>query len=523
MESSCVRQTLIPATSKLFGDYLYDFDRVADFFPYYFGDSEAFVSASKQIDFPDSRRAALVSALREQNGDSDALQKLAQPGTVAVVTGQQVGLFSGPAYTVLKAVTAAKLAQKLSDSGVAAVAVFWLATEDHDLAEVDHAWVFDRHVTPRKISLPQTANGGPVGEVAFESWPLDDLRSALGDLPFAEDVIAKVADAYRPGATLGSAFRAFLKDILSELDLLYVDPLAPSIRDITAPFLSRAVEEIPSLIPLVRQRDAELVARGYHAQVHIEENSSLLFLVNGKRNAVRWKDGQFVAKDRTYTTAELAQLGHSLSPNALLRPVMQDYLLPTVAYVGGPAEVAYMAQAQVLYEKLLGRMPVIFPRNSMTLLDERATKILDKYGLKVTDLLDTRLQATSRIACKLVPAGLAEEFGAVRGTLAESIEKLQSDLTGFDPTLEAAAKKSGAKILYQIDKLARKTANETMRRNKRAADDASYVLNLVYPERHLQERFYSIVPFLAKYGLDLPKQLMEQTQLACPDHIVRTI
>jgi uncharacterized protein YllA (UPF0747 family) len=202
---------------------------------------------------------------------------------------------------------------------------------------------------------------------------------------------------------------------------------------------------------------------------------------------------------------------------------MQDYLLPTVAYVGGPAEVAYMAQAQVLYEKLLGRMPVIFPRNSMTLLDERAAKILNKYGLKITDLLDNHDRVRSSFASKLVPPGLAGEFADVRSALSSSIRKLQSNLTGFDPTLESAAGKSGAKMLYQIDKLARKTASEAMRRSEKAGKDASYILNLVYPERHLQERFYSIVPFLAKYGLGLPKQLMEQTQLACPDHIVRAL
>ena len=523
MESSCVRHTLIPATSNLFGDFLYDFDRVKTFFPHYFGDSDAFLNAASRIDFPDSRRAALVSALREQNGDSNALRKLAQPGTVAVVTGQQVGLFSGPAYTIFKAITAARLAKNLSDNGIPAVPVFWLATEDHDLAEVDHALVFDQDAAPRKISLPPTANGSPVGEVAFENWPMEDLRAALGSLPFAGDVVARLANAYRPGATLGSAFRDFLKEILSELDLLYVDPLAPSIRDITAPFLSHAVTEIPALIPLVRKRDSELSAAGYHAQVHIEEDSSLLFLINGKRSPVRWKDGRFIARDRTYTAEELARMGKSLSPNALLRPVMQDYLLPTVAYVGGPAEVAYMAQAQVLYEKLLGRMPVIFPRNSMTLLDRRAAKILNKYGLKITDLLDNHDRVRSSFARKLVPPGLADEFAGVRTALASSIRKLQSNLTGFDPTLESAAGKSGAKMLYQIDKLARKTASEAMRRSEKAAKDASYILNLVYPERHLQERFYSIVPFLAKYGLDLPKQLMEQTQLACPDHIVRAL
>jgi bacillithiol synthase len=524
MEPSCVRHTNIPGTSKLFGDFLYHFQKVERFYSGYFGDPDSFRSAAQKIVFPDDRRAALVEALREQNGDSPQLEKLAQPGTVAVVTGQQVGLFSGPAYTVYKAVTAAKLAKELSAEGIPAVPVFWLATEDHDLAEVDHVWVFDDQARPRKIALSATSeNGGPVGAVEFA----DDLRSSitegLGRLPFAAEVIAALGKAYKPGTTLGAAFRTLLKDILKDLDLLFLDPLEPAIRRIGVPLLQCAVEALPSILPALRERNKELQSAGYHAQVNIETDTSLLFLINGKRTPVRWKDGSFVSRERTFTAAELGAQGTALSPNALLRPVMQDYLLPTVAYVGGPAEIAYMAQAQVLYDRLLGRMPVIVPRNSFTLLDTRAEKVLQKHDLKVTDLLDHHQLVKSRIAARLVPAGLADEFAEVRASLVSSIQGLQGTLANFDPTLQSAAKKSAAKMLHQIDKLARKTADETLRRDARAAKDADYVMNLIYPERHLQERFFSIVPFLAKAGMDLPKKLLDGAQLACPDHIVRPL
>lgn len=524
MEPSCVRHTNIPGASKLFADFLYHFERVERYYPSYFGDPEAYRKHAGQIIYPTDRRAALVAALRKQNGHSPQLTKLAEPGTVAVVTGQQVGLFSGPAYSVYKAVTAVKLARDLTDSGTPAVPIFWLATEDHDLAEVDHVWVFDENATPRKISLSATSgNGGPVGAVRFEDDLRDALRQSLGALPFAEDIGELVARAYQPGVPLGSAFRNLLGEILKDLDLLFLDPLEPEIREISAPFLQSAVQHVPSLVTALRERNRELEAAGYHAQVHLEADSSLLFLINGKRSPVRWKDGVFASRERTYTPEELAAQGTALSPNALLRPVMQDYLLPTIAYVGGPAEIAYMAQAQVLYENLLGRMPVIVPRNSFTLLDTRASKVLQKYDLKITDLLDHQQLVKSRIAAKLVPPGLTDSFAQIRATVASSIEDLQATLGGFDTTLEAAAKKSAAKVLFQVDKLARKAANESLRRDNRAAADAQYVMNLVYPERHLQERFYSIIPFLAQSGLDLPKRLLEEAKLACPDHIVRSL
>jgi uncharacterized protein YllA (UPF0747 family) len=242
-----------------------------------------------------------------------------------------------------------------------------------------------------------------------------------------------------------------------------------------------------------------------------------------KRTAIRWKDGRFVTKERSYSAAELAAEAEKISPNALLRPVMQDYLLPTVSYVGGPSEIAYMAQGQVLYRKLLGRMPVIFPRNSFTLLDARAAKLMDRFGLRLPDLLGHDEQVKSRIAGKLVPASLTEEFEALQANVRSNLEKVQSELCRFDPTLEKAARKSSAKITYQLEKLSRKTARETLRRDQRAAKDAAYLMNMVHPHRHLQERFYSIVPFLAKYGWDLPQRLSESVQLTCPHHMMRTI
>jgi uncharacterized protein YllA (UPF0747 family) len=194
-----------------------------------------------------------------------------------------------------------------------------------------------------------------------------------------------------------------------------------------------------------------------------------------------------------------------------------------VTYVGGPAEIAYMAQAQVVYQDLLGRMPVIFPRNGFTLLDARALKLMERYDVSVPDLLDHREHVRARIASKLIPTRLHEEFAQVRASAANLTTKLEADLRAFDPTLDAAARKGAAKILYQLDKLARKTAREAMRREERAGQEAEFLEHLVYPHRHLQERFYSIVPFLAKYGPDLPRRLMDEVQLGCPDHMVRVI
>jgi bacillithiol biosynthesis cysteine-adding enzyme BshC len=343
-------------------------------------------------------------------------------------------------------------------------------------------------------------------------------------LPFADEVLQKVNAAYRPDATLGSAFRSLLQDLLADYGLLFLDPLAPEVRAVSAPLMKEVAREIPELVSALQGRNQELADAGYHAQVHVDRDTSLLFLLNGhKRLPVRWNDGQFVTREGSFSAAELAARAESISPNALLRPVMQDFLLPTVSYVGGPAEIAYLAQSDVLYQKLLGRMPVIFPRNSFTLLDTRAAKVLQQHRLGVFDVFDDHEHLRSKIAADLVPGNVTSEFASFRAQVLSSLSKLQSTLHDFDPTLESAAQKSVAKIHYQVDKLAGKTSREAMRRDARATGDAEHLVNLVYPQRHLQERFYSILPFLAEYGLDLPNRLLEETQLVCPDHMVRTL
>jgi bacillithiol biosynthesis cysteine-adding enzyme BshC len=524
MQPSCVRQDQIPGTSKIFADYLYEFGKLNAFFPYSSWHAEGVVESAKTVSFPAGRRAKIVAALAAQNSDSAALNKLAQPNTVAVITGQQVGFLLGPAYTIFKALTAVQLAAHLNAQGIPAVPIFWLATEDHDLAEVDHAWVFNQEATPAKISLASSlVTGGPVGEVVLNEIPLAELRAALSDLPFAEEVMKEVAAAYHSGATLGSAFRKLLEQTLKGLGLLFLDPMAAGVREVAAPFLSDAVQRVPELLTALRARNVAIEKAGYHTQVHIDDDASLFFLLkNGRRWPVRWKDGKFSTKDGSYTVAEMSAMAGQLSPNALLRPVMQDYLLPTASYVAGPAEIAYFAQGAALYEKLLGRMPVIYPRNTFTLLDARAEKLLAKYGLRVPDLLDHHENVKGVLAAKLVPPALSEQIRAAQTSASQALAQLQGNLLHFDPTLEAASRKSTAKINYQFAKLERKIARETMRRDEHATKDAQYLVNLIYPQRHLQERFYSILPFLAKHGLDLPQQLLGEIQLSCADHMLRT-
>ena len=508
----CIRHTDLPGTSKLFADLCYDYARVARFYrhdPWQAGSLEA---AAGEIRYPDDRRAAMVRALAQQNPPSELLTRFAQPGTVAVVTGQQVGLFSGPAYTIYKALTAARIARTLSESGTPAVPVFWMATEDHDFAEVNHMWVFDTERRPVRLRTETPASGKPAGTYRMEAPPIEELRRALTGFPHAEEVVTAVAEAYQPGATMGAGFRALLLKLLERVGVLVLDPLDPAIRAIGAPLIRNAVQAAPELKGALLARSGDLAKAGYHAQVLVEEKTSLFFLLeHGERKALRLKDSEF---------ATLADRAEAVSPNALLRPVWQDFMLPTVAYVGGPGELAYFAQSAVLYERLLGRMPVITPRGGFTLLDARAEKLLTRFGLSLSDVMVHAEALEERIARTLVPDSLSTRFAETSAEADRLLNTLGTELQGFDPTLAAATAKSRAKVIYQFEKLRRKAQRETLRRNARAAADTAYLRGLLYPEGHLQERLHSILPFLAQHGLDLVDRLYNQVRPECPDHRV---
>ncbi|MBI4890954.1 MAG: bacillithiol biosynthesis BshC [Acidobacteria bacterium] len=506
MRCTRIPYTELPGTSALFGDYLNHFERTARFYSHDPRDLESLRRSAAAVRLGDGRRQQLAAALRRTNGETAALAQLELPDTVAVVTGQQVGLYSGPAYTIYKALTAVRLARMLSDSGARAVPVFWLATEDHDLDEIDHAWLFDNRQQPVKLSAQAAGKpGAPVGGIEITAAPIDELAASLRGFLYADEVLGLVEECYRPGRTLGQAFRELLQRLLAGYGLIFLDPLDPAIRSLAAPFLADAYQRRDELLARLLERGRELQQAGYHAQVLVDSGSSLFFrLENGRR--VRIPSGAEAGDPAT------------LSPNALLRPVMQDFLLPTAAYVGGPAEIAYFAQSQVLYQELLGRMPLAVPRAGFTLLDERARSLMARFAIPVHDCFHGETRLKERISARLIPESLEIAFEDVTSEVRNSIDRLYRELHTFDPTLGDSLTRSRGRILYQLDKNRRKAAREALRRDKQVDASASHLSNLVFPEKHLQERLYTILPFLARHGFDLMDTLFENVQPGCLDH-----
>ncbi|MCU1328187.1 MAG: hypothetical protein JWN34_3557 [Bryobacterales bacterium] len=520
MHCTCVRHADLPNTSRLYSDLTSHFDRVADLYPYPTNSLDA-IRRAAAFDFPAERRKAAVEALRPLNAGNPSLDRLAEPGTVAIITGQQVGLFSGPVYTIYKALTAIRIASDLNAAGIAAVPMFWLATEDHDFAEIDHGFAFGPDHQPIRMNIQ--ADGGaaprPVGERHIISSPIDELRKVLAGLPFADEAVDLATRAYAPGRTLGAAFTTLLREIFAKWNLLFIDPMHPAIRAHAAPILSEAVTRMPSLVRGVMDRSADLVHRGYHAQVLVDNQTSLVFaLRNGERIALHRAGDGFTGAGRKWTAEELAEDGSHLSPNALLRPVVQDYMFPTAAYVGGAAELAYLAQSAVLYDNLLGRQPVSFPRAGFTVIDERAAKRMGKYRLSVTDLLCTERELREKLAARLVPPGLSQRLTATQTAVSAALDTLDKELVRFDVSQSKALATSRRKIEYQMAKMVRKTGMQLLAKSEEATRDAASLSGLIFPDGHLQERVYCVLPFLASFGPEFVNDIYQQVRVECPDH-----
>ncbi len=527
----CIRHTELPHTTRLFADLVYQFDRVRSFYAHAPFDPGSFGAAAAGVRLEPSHRRALVEALALQNQDGgpaaqEHLDRLARPETLVVASGQQVGLYTGPIFTIYKALSAARLAAQLTARGIPAVPVFWLATEDHDLQEVHHAWVFDAQNRPVRLqALTSPDSRLPVGGVPVGDAARDLLRQALADLPHGPAVARLAERAYGNGATFAAGFRSLLRGLLERQGLLLLDPMAPPIRQLAAPLIRRAILAAPELATELLARGQALHAAGYHVQVHLEDKTSLVFLLEqGRRTALRRSGDTYFANGASHSSAALVarleSMPEDFSPNALLRPVVQDFLLPTVAYIGGPAELAYLAQAEVLYRRLLGRMPVALPRAAFTILDSHAAKLLDRYRLTVLDVLRGEAHLERSIAGSLIPAELETTFRQGQQQIQEALDSVHRQLAHFDPTLAAALGTSRRKIEHQFDKVRAKAGRESLRRQDRARSDAASLLGLILPHKALQERFYSVLPFLARHGLDLIDRLEAAIAFDCPDHQV---
>jgi bacillithiol biosynthesis cysteine-adding enzyme BshC len=516
----CYPISVLPRLSRLFLDYTTSHEPIAPFYA-------ATPFSWKPAAHNPAHRAALADLLRDQNlfwgAGEKALANIEKlrNGAGAIVTGQQVALFGGPLFTLFKAATAIHRAQKIG-----AVPIFWLASEDHDLAEVDHVTLPARHALHTlRLHSDESSAGRPVGAIPLGphiAQLLDRAAELIGGTPEFD----LLAAAYTPQATYASAFARWLAAVFADHGLIVLDASSRAFHALGAPVLRHAVEHAADLEAALHERDRLLAERGYHSQVLVAPSSSLLFLIDeatGARQPLRRKNGSWQAGKSSCSTTELLGIldaaPERLSPNALLRPVFQDYLLPTAAYVAGPAEIAYFAQSQVLYEAILGRMTPILPRLSATLIEPSIGKVLAQHELSLADILSTHPdELAHRLGARSLPIEGKMQLAAAGNALDGELQQLLSWMESLSPDLGRSAQASASKMRYQMNRLRRLAANYQLQREGSIRRHVDTLFFNLFPDRHPQERSIGGVAYLSRVGAPLLSTLIEQSADDCPGH-----
>jgi bacillithiol synthase len=531
VKSECLPFRQIPHTTQLFMDFLSAYDKVQHFYPrpplfHHWLQDEA-----PRVRYDTARREQVSAILQRQNQSWQASSRTLENidrlrrGAAAAVTGQQVGLFGGPLFSLYKALTAVKLADLASRGGVDCVPIFWLATEDHDLAEVNQVWIPGPDASLEKLSASIDARlNAPVGVLLFGEELQRLLQQAwqlLGD----SEIVAFLRDSYRPGQTFGGAFARLFAQLFAEWGVILLDASDPELHHIAAPIYRAAIERAAQLDDALLARNKELDAAGYHQQVKVTPSSALLFaLRDGARVPVHRAGSEFDIEGKKISRDELLRLIDSapedFSPNVLLRPVVQDYLLPTLAYTGGSAEVAYFAQAGVVFEKLLGRITPIVPRFSATLVEPKLRSLLDRYALGLPDLFPGPDPLREQLAAHTLPNDLRSAFDDAEASLKKSLTAISGHLERLDKTLSVAADNAGAKMHHQLESLRAKAARAELRQAEVLGRHAQLLSNALYPNKTLQEREIAGIYFLARYGKDLLRNLYDAIHADCLDHQV---
>ena len=540
LRSQCLPWTQIPHTTRLFADFLAYSPKIRAFYPASPHFDEWFKSEAAHIRYDDNRRRRVADILERQNRNWSASPKTMEniarlrAGAAAVVTGQQVGLFGGPLFSVFKALTAVKLADEASAGGVNCVPIFWLATQDHDLAEVNHVSIPGPESVLQTFTTPtQGLTDAPVGAIAFGP-EIEAVVNAAADLLGDSDITAFLRESYRPGETFGSAFARLFARLFADWGVILLDAADPDVNQLAQPIYHEAIERAPELNQNLLARGRELEAAGYHQQVKVTPASTLLFaLQNGSRVPVHQvqmhqevRGGEATAEllvgDERVSRQELLRRidaePESFSANVLLRPVKQDYLLPTLAYVGGAAEVAYFAQAAVVYTALTGKITPIVPRFSASIVEHKPKALLERYGLSPERVFRGPDALREALAETSFPPELEASFDQAEASVKTSLAAIREKLANLDKTLIDSATHAEEKMRYQLGQLRSRAARAELRQTEVLTRHADLLGNALYPNKILQEREVAGLYFLARHGLGLLRELYSTIRSECLEH-----
>lgn len=530
----------MPWIRRLAGEYADRFPGVAEFFAGNPWTDGGWRDTIRRVQAHRRDRTALVAILRAQAerrgappASLQAIDTLADPRAVAVVTGQQAGLFGGPLYTLLKAITALQLAERARKShGVPAVAVFWVDSEDHDWEEVRSCPVLDGDLDLRTIALgePEGAGELPVAQIVLgpDAEPaVTELEAALQPTEFTAEIAAALREIYRPGVRMADAFARWMDRLLGSRGLVVFESADPAAKPLVSDLFARELNEPGRTSALALAAGEAMRALGHEPQVVPQPDSVALFRLNGGRRGIRVRDGRFIIDedtvDATSLVAEARQHPDRFSPNVLLRPLVQDTLFPTVAYVSGPSELAYLGQLKTVYERFDVPMPLIYPRASVTLLDSASTRFLSRYSFPLEQLRPQDESALNHLLELQLPASVEHALTAADQAIKENMARLVDAVGQLDPTLSGAAQTTLGRMEHDLRTLHNKIIHAAKKRDETLRRQFSRAQALAFPGGHPQERTLGLPFFLNRYGWALVDRLEAELPLETGKHYVLTI
>jgi len=533
---------LLPHLPPLIDDYFYEYGKVREFFNGDFRELDAFRCQTERVQSRHISREDLAAVLNEQNKSYGCgpqtlghIEKIVRDQASAVVTGQQVGLFSGPLYTIYKALTAIKLSEQLNRCRLGCfVPIFWLASDDHDLAEIDHIALMNKNNRLEEVrcQMPSSEFKIPASNLILPSEIIDciqQLKDLTLDSEFKAEIIDHLSEAYQPGRSFVEAFARWMTRLFKSHGLIFIDATHPRLKELgSGVFYQEIAEESPS----TRQATAtsgRLRQAGYDTQIPLHEGILNIFYTEQERHTIQWKEGTFAIKGTLLMSnkEELLTLAREkpflFSPNVLLRPIYQDALLPTVAYIGGQAEIAYFAQMKGVYERFRLPMPVIYPRKNVTIVEKKVDHVLRKYNLRIPDLWSNAAGLIGEITKKQIPDSVDQALRLVLDHLERDFESLKGEIMAFEPTLKDSIDLAKGKMNQQLKFMEKKILQAATRRNETAIQQLHKAINNLYPNQHLQERVFNIVPYLIKYGYAFMDKLDPAIDIDEHDHQILCI
>ena len=509
--------------TPLFVDYVTDFEKVGEFYAADFRNRKSWKKVIDRVLSTERDRSSLVRILTEQNKQHNCgirtlanIDLLGNENTVAVVTGQQIGICTGPLYTIYKTITAIKLAEQLTSQfpDFNFVPVFWLENEDHDFNEVNNVHLINSEGQIEKVEYllggkPFDRNPGAVGRLVIDEFVekfFAELQGKVQETEFKSQLFASLRGHY-----LTAAFVGLMNQLLEDSGLIFLDPNNADFKKILAPLFKKEISEVTRTSKLVIDRSAELEER-YHAQIKAKSLNLFMhhkggrYLIEPRENDYSLKGTrQFFSKEELSSIAE--QTPELLSPNVVLRPICQDTLLPTAVYVGGPAEIAYFAQLKPVYEFFGVQMPVIYPRASVTILEEKIKTILEKFQVDVSEIWSDIDPILIRIAEQVSEVKVDGLFEQLLGRIRDAVGESRYGIQQVDATLSGAIDSTLARIESQLNVLKEKTQAAQQRRQDITMKQIQKAATHVFPNSNFQEREFNAVYYLNKYGPDFVKWL----------------